>query len=813
MRLIQIELCPFAGFQQRTVDFKPGLNVVLGENEAGKSTLVNAIKSVLFENTQQIKREFTPFAEKFIPRGKGDHAKVNLTFSVGNDVYSLSKTWGAGKSASLKLNGGASWNDDSAVQEQLNELLQLHRGSWETILFADQNTLFKTASSIEASAQNINRIPTLKNMQAGIPGDIPADDLLRDLEALMVDYNGQWDFFMDGPRDNRGITNPWIKNAGLIVKSYYELETVRKDYEELIGLEIALEKINESLKTQSANIENKQTQFKTLDDLKEVYNNATRLQLTKNDLETALSPMMNAVQNWDAKTKNQASLGTSIAEMKVEMEKNTEEGKRARRINDTRVNLGYYKDILDLDAKIAEIKKVLQANGNINKADEALIQSHQTNINQLEVELKAQKLQATFSADTEVSFLVTNGLEPTSTVSVSQGNSAEIDITAQVTIAQNDWKITVKSALKPIDQLLAQMEENRLALQALLTKNNLASWADFERNILVNQTNNDQLRVLENNRTQTLKKTNTTIEALQAIQAEILAMPTTRTLEELLEMHNTLNDKLKKAEKTLEEDQALLLQWATDYTDQTKLLLAVSQKTIALEEIKSKMSESPVLPAEYKDYQAFLDHLTQLQQSINDESQQIAQLRENRATIQGKLENYTTDAISLQADLDLAERKFERRKLEYTALEMAERTLKTVIAQQDQNPFEAFETETAAMFAQITDNRYTQLLRGGEAPESVIFNNQQIPVNLLSDGTAGALGLAIRFAYAKQYLANMDGFVVLDDPFTDFDISRRKAASKFLQDFAGQKQVFVMTCHSEHAADLGGHRIELKRTT
>jgi len=813
MRLIQIELCPFAGFQQRTVDFQPGLNVVLGENEAGKSTLVNAIKAVLFENTQQIKREFTPFAEKYIPRGKGDHAKVNLTFSVGSDVYSLSKTWGAGKSASLKLNGGASWNDDSAVQEQLNQLLQLHRGSWETILIADQNTLYKTASSIEASAQNINRIPTLKNMQAGIPGDIPADDLLRDLEALMVEYNGQWDFFMDGPRDNRGITNPWIKNAGLIVKSYYELETVRKDYEELIGLEITLEKINESLKTQSALLENWQTQFKTLDDLKEVYNNATRLQLTKTELETALLPMMNAVQNWDAKTKNQTSLGTSIAEMKLEREKIKEEGKRARRINETRVNLGYYKDILDLDAKIAEINKVLQANGNINKADEALIQLHQTNINQLEVELKAQKLRATFSADSEVSFLVTNGLEPASTVSLGQGNSIEMDITAQVTIAQNDWKITVKSALKPIDQLLAQMEENRLALQAVLAKNNLASWADFERNRLVNQTNNEQLRVLENNRAQTLKKTNSTIEALQAIHAEIGAMPTTRTLEELLELHNTLNDKIKNAENTLEVDQALLLQWTTDYTDQTKLLLAVSQKTIELEEIKTQMSESPSLPAEYKDYQSFLDHLNQLQQSINNENQQIAQLRENRATIQGKLENYTTDAISLQADLDSAERKFQRRKLEYTALEMAERSLKAVIAKQDQNPFEAFEQETATLFAQITDNRYTQIQRGGEAPESVIFNNQQIPVNLLSDGTAGALGLAVRLAYAKQYLSDMDGFVVLDDPFTDFDAGRRKAASQFLQDFATEKQVFVLTCHPDHASDLAGNRIELKKTT
>ena len=813
MRLIQIELCPFAGFQQRTVDFKPGLNVVLGENEAGKSTLVNAIKSVLFENTQQVKREFTPFAEKYIPRGKGDHAKVNLTFSVGSDVYNLSKIWGAGKSASLKLNGGASWNDDTAVQERLNELLQLHRGSWETILFADQNTLFETANSIEASAQNINRIPTLKNMQAGIPGDIPADDLLRDLEALMFEYNGQWDFFMDGPRDNRGIGNPWIKNAGLIVKSYYEQETVRKAYEELIRLEIALEKINESLKTQSAQIEHRQTQFKTLDDLKEVYNNATRLQLTKNDLDTALLPMMNALQNWDAKTKNQALLGTSITEMKMELDKIAEEGKRARRINDTRVNLGYYKDILDLDAKIAEIKKLLQANGNINKADEALIQSHQTNINQLEVELKAQKLQATFSADTEVSFHVTNGLEPASTISVGKGNSKEIDITAQVTIAQNDWKITVKSALKSIDQLLAQMEENRLALHAVLAKNKLASWADFERNILVNQTNKEQLRILEDNRAQTLKKTNTTIEDLQAIEAEIGAMPTTRTLEELRDMHFTLDGKYKDALKTQEEDQALLLKWANDYTDQTNLLLSVSQKTVALEEIKTKMSESPALPAEYKDYQAFLDHLNQLQQSINVESQQIAQLREDRAAIQGKLENYTTDAISLQADLELAEHKFERRKLEYTALEMAERTLKTVIEQQDQNPFEAFETETAALFAQITDNRYTQLLRGGEAPESVIFKNQQIPVNLLSDGTAGALGLAIRFAYAKQYLANMDGFMVLDDPFTDFDDGRRLAASECINAFAMEKQMIVLTCHAHHGEDLGGHRIELKKTT
>jgi uncharacterized protein YhaN len=59
----------------------------------------------------------------------------------------------------------------------------------------------------------------------------------------------------------------------------------------------------------------------------------------------------------------------------------------------------------------------------------------------------------------------------------------------------------------------------------------------------------------------------------------------------------------------------------------------------------------------------------------------------------------------------------------------------------------------------------------------------------------------------------MDGFMVLDDPFTDFDDDRRRAASNCISAFAGEKQMIVLTCHAHHAADLGGNRIELKKTT
>lgn len=75
MILQKIELCPFAGFQHRLVEFNRGLNVVEGENEAGKSTLVNAIKAVLFENTTQGKRALTEFSEKYFPAARATTPK------------------------------------------------------------------------------------------------------------------------------------------------------------------------------------------------------------------------------------------------------------------------------------------------------------------------------------------------------------------------------------------------------------------------------------------------------------------------------------------------------------------------------------------------------------------------------------------------------------------------------------------------------------------------------------------------------------------------------------------------------------------
>lgn len=48
----------------------------------------------------------------------------------------------------------------------------------------------------------------------------------------------------------------------------------------------------------------------------------------------------------------------------------------------------------------------------------------------------------------------------------------------------------------------------------------------------------------------------------------------------------------------------------------------------------------------------------------------------------------------------------------------------------------------------------------------------------------------------------MKGFLVLDDPFTDMDPNRRRAAERCLVEFAKLRQVLFFTCHPNHACEI-----------
>ena len=814
MILQKIELCPFAGFQHRLVEFNRGLNVVEGENEAGKSTLVNAIKAVLFENTTQGKRALTEFSDKYFPRGKSDHAKVILTFACDGNTYTLTKIWGAGSSAHLISSDGSTWNDDQSVQVQMNKLLKVNRGSWETILFADQNTLFETADRIQKNADNIDRIPTLKNMGGGIPGDIPADDLLADLEASIDTYTGQWDFGANGPKDNRGIQNKWSKSVGLIIKAYYEMEDTRHKYEQLNSYELDMESASAEFKTRSAEKIVVQADLKKYNAFKEAVSEQNRIKLALSEAKNLLDPMLVAMQEWKSKADNQIVFAETLHELSKSMDTLLAEGKLAARLDETRQSMAQYARIQGLDRRIAETQQNLTNNGSISKSDIEQIEKLMQAINKCQVSLEAQKLQATISATQTTELQIQGGIEAETTVTVQAGGTEIVEAAGQLTFKADGFSVVVKSLLEPVDELIAKLSKNQAELTAILDRYSLPSAQEYERRLLLNQTENRQLENLNQQRKEALDLAKMDFEALKTLAIEIEAIPsTTREVNVVRDLYREEKEKHKSLTETKEKDAVFLKIWTNNYADATNLAIMVGGKSLEVQQLEKQLSALSGLPPEFKSEQEFREHIAALDGRLNTLTEQLGDLERTMTRLQTLLENFDSDALSLQAKLENDEARFQRTLSEYNALRLAQTKLKAMIDAQQDNPFEAFETETARIFGQITDQRYTQIVREGEVPAGVMFKDQMIPVELLSGGTAGSLGLAVRLAYANQYLDGLDGFLVLDDPFTDFDEGRRKGASQFLQDFAQQKQVFVMTCHSEHAADLGGHRIELKKTT
>ena len=93
MIIERLRVNPFGFFKDRELRFQPHMNVVLGPNEAGKSTIFGAIKSSLLR-TRLTKRELAGHIGRFLPAGGGDVARLELGFRTAEGLWVLRRAMG-----------------------------------------------------------------------------------------------------------------------------------------------------------------------------------------------------------------------------------------------------------------------------------------------------------------------------------------------------------------------------------------------------------------------------------------------------------------------------------------------------------------------------------------------------------------------------------------------------------------------------------------------------------------------------------------------------------------------------------------------
>ncbi len=184
MRIVRLEALHCAGIEHAAVDLKPGLNVLHGPNELGKSTLVEAVRTVLLVQSSSV-------TASVLDDWHGDsRPAVSLTFERKERIWRVSKTFrpGGGSSALDFSRDGHEFTGDSRGREvdgKLHEML-----GWGALPPGGRggprgmpSTLLTTA--LLGRQEEVDAI--LASSLAEDPGESGREQLLGVLEGLAED--------------------------------------------------------------------------------------------------------------------------------------------------------------------------------------------------------------------------------------------------------------------------------------------------------------------------------------------------------------------------------------------------------------------------------------------------------------------------------------------------------------------------------------------------------------------------------------------------------------------------------------------------
>lgn len=107
-----------ASLPDRCWQFQPGLQVVQGPNEAGKTSLRRAITTVLFAAARTRDQKILG-----LKNWKSEGMRIELEFQHGGEVYRLERDFGQGKEVLEVVDGDERWTHKEQIEHQIRTML------------------------------------------------------------------------------------------------------------------------------------------------------------------------------------------------------------------------------------------------------------------------------------------------------------------------------------------------------------------------------------------------------------------------------------------------------------------------------------------------------------------------------------------------------------------------------------------------------------------------------------------------------------------------------------------------------------------
>ena len=783
------------------------MNVILGPNESGKSTLIEGIHGTLFKNIKLKKNnnEDKDFRNRFMPQPEGDSIDGKIVLDIDGEEFKLMKEWGASEALQLITPNGDVIKSENKVEEILYEILQFGEGTYSSIVFAKQRELKKAIDRILKNREATNEISSILRQTIMELDGVSIEDLRVNIDNEIDDLLKKWDMNKNYPEGNRGLDNQWKKGHGHVVKCFYNMESLKDEMESANTAELEFENICNELNDNKKTMEQLKLKKEEMEKIEGDVSKRSILETEIKMLEKDMKDIGEINGLWPQKKLLLEQVNSQIKklnEKKIDLNVEKENAKKSREKEILTNTIG---KVDTLKAEIEKIKEEMNVIGNISDEDlknldmlnmeiikvEAIINSNEMigKLNKIESD---KELWITKDFGEKVKINLGEAFKANKFIKIQYDDVFELELQigdtdiADLTKKYNDCKDEFQDLLNNLN--VASLEDAKLKKSKITKLINEKSSLEKQINLVLGDQKYDELK----QKLETLKD-----------------ITSTRSIEDIEKELNSIGDKEIEYRGNKNSLDETLKNWTIKYTNQDNLLdLLVEirgEKKIKEKEI---INLAP-LPEGYESPDEFKKELYTVRNKYEEIQKEYDTLRSEYYQCQNNLPDTSFEELSKDYKDALAE--FNRTLKRSKKLLKIKEVFVNTQDKMDKNTFTPLVEDLTVYLSKLTDGNYT--VENIDEDFNVRLeteNNVEMPIDLLSSGTYDCVALALRFSLLKYIFKDSSGYVILDDCLVDLDPDRKNISAKLIKEFAKTNQVIFTTCDPETAKLLGGNILELR---
>lgn len=868
MIIRKVDLENFLSHSKTSLEFNGTVNVIIGHNGAGKSSIIDSIMFALFRKTlRDVKKQ-----EDLVKKGPSKIATVTLTLEDKGKNYIIKRSAPARASAEDTISEVLSDGNrrtiargGESVTRKIQEVLGLDDETLRSTVIVGQGkieSVFDDLPDIVKTILKIDKIEKLRDSNGPIKELLDEINLkikeLSQIENLLQNYR------LEKQKKETQISNIEKELAILIPKEeeekkklaeiktlveeeeekekkYYEIKSTLKSLNDEIArlkseiikepdLRQRKEKIEEELLELNNLTEKKEKLINLKRDLELISSKENNIKILKrdlNDLETKLAKKNELKPFFDKYT----SIRNQLNELE---EKESEYNSIVDQIKSLERNLKQIEEKLNNIKLTEDPKKLEEELDRMNKELE-----EKTTIRE---KLSGQLGEIKGKLD-EISNTLTNLNQVKGTTCPVCGRELTEEHKSKIVLELSQKKKEFDEQIKrikiEINSINSYISNLNLKIKEKTKQKDKAIRDQAEYNTLVTR-RNELTEEIKEKREKEKELENIHNSYIELKEKEKELKP---KYEEYLKYSDVDENKIETKRKEVEklEEEVSLLRKNTEGYDLNRIQMELNDIDKKIKELEKKKNELINIESSLTTIEKYKrtisedeEKVTSLEnelKSLNFDENKLKELKNNSENIENKLKQIQVKIGQLNGSLNVLKEdisKLEEQIKEYedklknkTKLLSAYDKLKKLRDALAEDNLQAYLMNTVRSFVENSLNNILSKFDLSFSRVEIDFkerNNinayntsgQKLSVNLLSGGERVSIALALRLALAKTLMSEI-GFLILDEPTVNLDEYRKKELIEIIRSTVEVVPQIIVVTHDEELVQAGDNIIKVEK--